>query len=210
MDSSIAYFWLHVDEWHCATSSNTTATNMENSDCLHSTKQLNTKNTNIVYERLPDSIHPGCKPQQASNKARYGHTHTHTKPFNGPLSRTTRVGQYQKKHSCTHTHPDHQTSFITYYDPQHPPCSVYVFDSPFPQPLSRSSLVFLLVWGPLLRTPYISSPNCYLLFATHAHTIATCFAVVLSLCHLFLISLSAHYLEIYLHSSKTISIFRYA
>jgi len=56
MDSSIAYFWLHVDEWHCATSSNTTATNMENSDCLHSTKQLNTKNTNIVYKRLPDCI----------------------------------------------------------------------------------------------------------------------------------------------------------
>ena len=59
-----------------ATSSNTTATNMENSDCLHSTKQLNTKNTNIVYERLPDSIHPGCKSQQAGYKARYGHTHT--------------------------------------------------------------------------------------------------------------------------------------
>ena len=38
------------------------------------------------------------------------HTHTHTQPFNGPLSGTTRVGQYQKKHSPTHTHPDHQTS----------------------------------------------------------------------------------------------------
>ena len=40
------------------------------------------------------------------------HTHTHTKPFNGPLSRTGRVGRYQKKHSPTHTHPDHQTCFI--------------------------------------------------------------------------------------------------
>ena len=34
----------------------------------------------------------------------------------------------------------------SYYDPWHPLCSIYVLDSPFPQPLSRSSLVFLLVW----------------------------------------------------------------
>ena len=26
----------------------------------------------------------------------YIHTHTHTHPFNGPFSRTTRVGRYQK------------------------------------------------------------------------------------------------------------------
>ena len=39
---------------------------------------------------------------------------THTKPFNGLLSRTTRLGWYQKKHSPTHTHPDHQTSFINF------------------------------------------------------------------------------------------------
>jgi len=37
---------------------------------------------------------------------------THTQLFNGLLSRTTRVGRYQKKHSPTHTNPDHQTSFI--------------------------------------------------------------------------------------------------
>jgi len=36
---------------------------------------------------------------------------------------------------------------------------------------------------PPLHTPYISSPNSCLLFATHAHTITTCFAVVLRLCH---------------------------
>jgi len=35
-----------------------------------------------------------------------------TQPFNGLLSGTTRVGRYQKKHSPTHTHPDHRTSFI--------------------------------------------------------------------------------------------------
>ena len=39
--------------------------------------------------------------------------HTHTQ-FNGPLSTTTRVGRYRKKHSPTHTHPDHQTSFINF------------------------------------------------------------------------------------------------
>jgi len=40
--------------------------------------------------------------------------HTHTQPFNGLLSGTTRVGRYQKKHSPTHTHPEHRTSFITF------------------------------------------------------------------------------------------------
>ena len=41
-------------------------------------------------------------------------THTHTQPFNGLLSGTIRVSRYQKKHSPTHTHPDHRTSFITF------------------------------------------------------------------------------------------------
>ena len=35
-------------------------------------------------------------------------------PFNGRLSGTTRVGQYQKKHSPAHTHPGQRTSFITF------------------------------------------------------------------------------------------------
>ena len=39
--------------------------------------------------------------------------HTHTQPFNGRLSGTTRVGRYQKKHSPAHTHPGQRTSFIT-------------------------------------------------------------------------------------------------
>ena len=72
-------------------------------------------------------------------------THTHT-TVNGLLSGTTRVGLYQKKHSPTHTHPDHRTFFSSssiYNDPWHPLCSVYELDSPLGQPLSRSSLVFL-------------------------------------------------------------------
>ena len=80
-----------------------------------------------------------------------------------------------------------------------------MLDSPFPQPLSRSSLVYLLVWNPLLHTPYISS-NHYLRFSTHAQTITTCFAVEPRLCHLFLISHSAHYLEIsYLNATHPFS-----
>ena len=40
------------------------------------------------------------------------------------------------------------------------------------------SLVCLFVWSPAPHIPYISSPNQCLLFAAHAHTIATCFTVV--------------------------------
>jgi len=44
--------------------------------------------------------------------------------------------------------------------------------------LSKSSLLYLLVLHPPFHTPYISSPNHCLLFAAHAHTYRTCFAVV--------------------------------
>ena len=52
-----------------------------------------------------------CRPP--AHKTRL-YTHTHTQPFNGLWSGSTRVGQYQKKHSPTHTHPDHRTSFINF------------------------------------------------------------------------------------------------
>jgi len=81
-----------------------------------------------------------------------------------------------------------------YYDPQHPPCSNYVLGNLFAQPLSTSSLVYLLVWRPSPHIPYISSPNQCLLFATHTHTIATCFAIVPRLYNLFLTSNSVFYL----------------
>ena len=81
-----------------------------------------------------------------------------------------------------------------------PPCSNYVLGNLFAQPLSTSSLVYLLVWSPPPHIPYISSPNQCLLFAAHAHTIATCFAVVSTLYHLFLVFLSTPYLySIYLN-----------
>ena len=111
---------------------------------------------------------------------------TDTQPFNGPLSRATRVGQYQKKHSLTHTHPVHQTYLSTssiYCNAQHPPRSIYVLDSPFQQPFPRSSLVYLLVWNLQLHAPYISSPNHYLLFTTLCPYHCNFFAVVPRICH---------------------------
>jgi len=39
---------------------------------------------------------------------------TPTQRFNSLWSGTTRVGRYQMKHSPTHTHPDHRTSFINF------------------------------------------------------------------------------------------------
>jgi len=118
------------------------------------------------------------------------------------LSGTTRVCWYQKKHSPTHTCRGHQSSLISiFYDPWHPPSSVYVPDSLFSQSLSKFSLVYLLAWHSPLHTTYISSSNYCLLFAEHAHSTATLFAVVPKLCHLItsiLVSLSTLYLELYL------------
>ena len=119
----------------------------------------------------------------------HAHTHTHTHTHNHftslwNLSGTTRVSRYQKKHSPTHTHRGHQSSqsaFSIYYEPWHPPYSIHVLYSLFPQSLSKFTLVYLLAWYPLLHTPYISSPSHCLLFATDTHTIAACFAVVPSL-----------------------------
>ena len=89
-------------------------------------------------------------------------------------------------------HPSYASSI--YYNPWHPPCSIYVSDSLFAQSLSKFSLVYLLAWLPPLHTPQTSSSNCCLLFAAHAHTIATCFAVLPRLCHLILASFSILYL----------------
>jgi len=69
----------------------------------------------------------------------------------------------------------------------------------FAPPLSTSSLVHLLVSNHPLHTPYISSPNHCLLFATHVNTIATCFAVVARICHLFPISVSIFTLMSQIH-----------
>jgi len=62
-------------------------------------------------------------------------------------------------------------------------CLTVLFHNLSPGPLWSTS------WSGTLFSTYISSPNHYLLLATHAHTTAVCFAIVPRLCHLLLISL---------------------
>ena len=113
------------------------------------------------------------------------HTHNHFTAL-WILSETTWVNQYQKKHSPTHIYCGHQSSLI---------CFLHLLQSmasslnlrAWLSTISKFSLVYLLAWHPQLHTPYISSPNHCLLFAAHAHTIKTWFAVVPRLCHLILV-----------------------
>jgi len=49
-----------------------------------------------------------------SSVLHYVLTATILQPFYSPFSGTTRVSQYWKKHSSTHTYPDHQLSFISF------------------------------------------------------------------------------------------------
>jgi len=122
--------------------------------------------------------------------------------ISGPLSATTRVNWHQNKHSPTHTYPDHQSSFICFLHLQRSIASS-LFNLCAWQSFCIASLQDLLGLH-LGLEPHTSysihffSPNHYLLFATHAHTIATCFAVLPRLCHLILVSLSTLYLELYL------------
>jgi len=127
-------------------------------------------------------------------------------PFYGLLSGTTRVSRYQKKHSPTHTYPDHQSSLISFLHLRQSIASS-LFNLRALQPsgtpaadsqqgamghslASCASLLHNLspriLWStsflhPTLHTPYISSLNHCHLFATHAHTIATCFALLMRL-----------------------------
>jgi len=117
-------------------------------------------------------------------------SHTHTQPFNDLLSGTTRVGWYQKKHSPTHTHPDHRTSFIFFLHLQRSMASSLFSLRAWQSSWTTSLQVFLLALDPQLHNPCISSPNYHHLFAAHAHTNAACFAAIPMLCHLYLVSLS--------------------
>ena len=110
--------------------------------------------------------------------------HTHT-TVSRPLVRDY-PGRPVPEETFTHSNPiliirHPLSSSSIYYDPQHPLYSVYVLDSPFRQPLPRSSLVFLLVLDALLHAPCISSSSRHL-FAAHAHTIAACSAAIPVLC----------------------------
>jgi len=119
--------------------------------------------------------------------------------FYGPLSRTTQVSQYQKKHSSTH-HPDHHPVFINFFHlPRSIASSLFKLRAWLSFCTTSVHVLFGLPLGlePPPHIPCISSPN-HCLFATHAHTITTCFAVVSILYHLFPVFLSTPYLELYL------------
>jgi len=123
-------------------------------------------------------------------------SNTHTQPFNGfcpgqPGCAGTKRNTHPFTPNLIIGHPLSSSSI--YNDPWHPLCSFCVLDNPLAQPLSRSSLVILLVLDPQLHTPYISSPNHRHLFVAHAHINAACSAAIPMLCHLYLVSLSAPY-----------------
>jgi len=71
-------------------------------------------------------------------------------PFYGPLCGTTQVSQYEKKHLSTHTYPDQQSFFNRFLHLLWSTASSLF--SLFAQPLSKSSLVNLLIWNPPLHT----------------------------------------------------------
>jgi len=111
-------------------------------------------------------------------------SHTHTQPFYGSVEivwDNPREPVPEETFTLSHLS---WTSVISYLLP---PSSVMIHSilpvqftclTVFPQSLSKFSLFYLLAWHPPLHTPYISSPNHCLLFAAHAYTITTCFAVV--------------------------------
>jgi len=114
------------------------------------------------------------------------------------LSRTIQVGRYQKKHSPTHTYRGHHSSLICFLHLLRSMTSslfnVYAW-----QLFCTISVQVFMVWHPPLHTVhtlYIFSPSHCLLFTAHAHTIATCSAVILRLCHLILVFLWTLYLEL--------------
>jgi len=102
------------------------------------------------------------------------------------------AGTRRNIHSLTY--PDHQPTFINFFHILRSiASSLFKFRAwqSFAQLLSMSSFVYLFAFSPPLHTPYVSLTNQCLLFATHANTIATCFAVVPRLHNLFLVSLSS-------------------
>ena len=122
----------------------------------------------------------------------YDYTRTHTQPFNGPWSGTTWVGRYQKKHSPTHIHPDHRTSFINFLHLLHS-----IASSLFSLRARQSSLttsVQVHIGLPLGLGPSTSYSMHF--FAQSSSFRSTCpyhrslFLVIPMLCHLYLVSLS--------------------
>ena len=111
---------------------------------------------------------------------------THTQPFYCSLDFVwDNPGEPIPEKNIHSRYHGHQMSLICFILPVHFTCLTVFFHN-----LSPSFLVYTFAWHPPLHSLYISSPNHCLLFTAHAHTIATCFALVPRLCHLILLSLS--------------------
>ena len=109
--------------------------------------------------------------------------HTHIQPFYSSLDFVqNNPGEPVPEETFTHSHPSWSSNIPICFLHLQRSMASSLFNprtlQSFPQSLSMFSLVYLLAWHPPLHTPYISSSSHCLLFATCAHTIATCFAVV--------------------------------
>jgi len=94
------------------------------------------------------------------------------------------VRWYQKKHSPNHTYPDHQPTFTSFLQllRQHPPCSIYVPDSLCAFPLSRASLVYLVVWNLhfILHTFFTQSLSSFCNTYPYHHNLFCCGTKIMS------------------------------
>ena len=112
---------------------------------------------------------------------KWTHTHTHTQPFYGSVEFVwDNPGEPVPEETFTHSHSSWSSIISIYFLHLLRSMASSVFNPHALQSFSTISLqvflVYLLAWYPPLHTPYISSPNHCLLFAAHAHTIATCSA----------------------------------
>jgi len=114
-------------------------------------------------------------------------TTTTTTPFYGPLSGNTWVSRYQRKHSPSHTFADHQLTFICFLHLLRSVASS-LFNLHAWQSFCTTSFQ-VLSWSGTLQFILHTFLHPIIVFATHAHTVTTCFAVVPRLCHLILVFL---------------------
>jgi len=132
----------------------------------------------LQSQSIVDNIIHGCcitsSYTHTSMSHKHMHTHMHTQQLFGCcLGQPGWAGTRRNIHPLTPimviNHP--LSAFSIYYDPWHPPCSMYVPDNLFPQSVSKFSLVHLLTWHPPLHIPYISSSPIIVFFSQHIHKV---------------------------------------
>jgi len=79
---------------------------------LHSLQSLTIKDCRQLNDDILLAISHGCSQLMCVLATATTTTTTTTTTFYSPLSGTTLVSRYQKKHSPTHSYPDQQSSFI--------------------------------------------------------------------------------------------------